>query len=201
VLDAAARSIGAKGADRVRLRDVARTAGVSIGLIQHYFETRDALLHEAFEAFNNEFVQEWERISSTEPDPVERVDQLLRLSSYEADGWEGIAWAIWFEFWSICRRDEDFLPQYRTIYEEWRRPFREAIQYGVDKGHFAPKSPVDDVVDSLIAQIEGLRLAVSLEPARVSRDRMLALLRSFAAHELGVAFRGEATGRPLHRSQ
>jgi len=190
VLQAAARAIGEKGVDRVRLRDVARTARVSIGLIQHYFETREALLHATFEAFNNEFVEEWERIATTVEDPVERVDALLRLSCFEPDGWEGVAWGVWFEFWSICRRDPEFRRQYGAIYDEWRRPFREAIEHGVKAGTFKPELPVRDLADTLIAQIEGLRVAVTLEPGRISRERMLALVRAFAETQLGASFGG-----------
>lgn len=180
----------------MRLVDVARSAGVSIGLIQHYFNTRDELLHATFEAFNDAFIEEWERAARIEQDPLARVDVLLQLSSFEPKGWEGIAWPIWVEFWSICRRDPEFHPQYETIYEKWRSPFRDAIKQGVEQGRFTPRTPVEDVVDQLIAQIEGLRNAVTLEPHRMPRERMLQLLREFVEAELGVDLRDVETQPP-----
>ena len=48
VLAAAATVMARMGFERMRLRDVATEAGVSIGLLQHYFETREQLGREAF---------------------------------------------------------------------------------------------------------------------------------------------------------
>ena len=50
LLTAAATVMGRMGFERMRLRDVASEAGVSIGLLQHYFETREQLGREAFAA-------------------------------------------------------------------------------------------------------------------------------------------------------
>ena len=44
IIAATARVIVTNGVDSTRLADVAEEAGVSVGLIQHYFVTRDELL-------------------------------------------------------------------------------------------------------------------------------------------------------------
>ena len=59
VLDAAIRSTVVNGYESVRLRDIAREAGVSTGLIQHYFENRDALLQEMFHHACQELLGKW----------------------------------------------------------------------------------------------------------------------------------------------
>ena len=46
IMEATERLIAEYGFDGLRLRDVSKTAGVSIGMIQHYFETRDGLVLE-----------------------------------------------------------------------------------------------------------------------------------------------------------
>src|SRR5580658_8092240 len=50
LLQAAGEVIRRVGFERMRLRDVAQEAGVSIGMLQHYFETREQLGREAFAA-------------------------------------------------------------------------------------------------------------------------------------------------------
>ena len=50
ILAAAATVMARMGFERMRLRDVATEAGVSIGLLQHYFETREQLGRETFAA-------------------------------------------------------------------------------------------------------------------------------------------------------
>ena len=49
VAGAAMRVVAAAGMERVRVADVAAEAGVSVGLVQHYFRSKDDLLLFAFE--------------------------------------------------------------------------------------------------------------------------------------------------------
>ena len=54
---------------------------------------------------------------------------------------------------------------YARIYDTFRRPFRDVVVEGVTRGDFSPRDSVEDVVDRLTAQIEGLRVHALLEPA------------------------------------
>lgn len=180
-----------RGVDGVRLADVAREAGISIGLIQHYFDSRVQLLAATFEAFNNAFIDNWKKSVTEHPDPVARVRMLIHLCVFERDDWRELWWPLWVEFWSISLRDDQFRAQYEDIYERWRVSIREAIQVGISEGMFTPESPVDDVVDRLTATIEGLRVQALLEPARMPRDRMFSLLLRFVEQELRCPVPGD----------
>ena len=184
ILEAAARVISERGADRARLVDVARAAGVSIRLIQHYFSSRDELLAAAFDYFNDLWMRDWEAAAAAEADPPHKLSTLLRFSSFEFEGWREVQWRIWVEFWSLCNRDPRFRAHYAGIYDTFRKPFRAVILEGVERGDFTPRASVEDVVDRLTAQIEGLRVHALLEPDRVSRERMFGLLLALAEQEL-----------------
>ena len=115
VLYATARVISERGAERTRLVDVARAADVSIGLIQHYFESRDALMAAAFEFCTDRWNRRLEQTAATEANPVRRLLALLRMASFEMEGWHEVQWRIWIEFWSLCDRDPAFRAQYVGI--------------------------------------------------------------------------------------
>jgi TetR/AcrR family transcriptional repressor of bet genes len=185
ILEATLRAISERGVERTRLADVARSANVSIGLIQHYFESRDDLLATAFDFFNDLWLNEWESVSSAASDPPHKLAALLRFSAFEFEGWHEVHWRIWVEYWSLCNRNLAFRQHYRRIYDRFREPFRDIILEGIESGHFSPASPVEDIVDRLTAQIEGLRVHALLEPERVPRERMLELLLAEAEEELG----------------
>jgi TetR/AcrR family transcriptional repressor of bet genes len=187
VLEATLRAVSERGVERTRLADVARSANVSIGLIQHYFDSRDDLLAAAFDFFNDLWLSEWERVSSTAGDPPHKLAALLRFSAFEFEGWHEVHWRIWVEYWSLCNRTLSFRQHYRKIYDRFREPFRDTIVEGVESGHFMPQAPVEDIVDRMTAQIEGLRVHALLEPDRVSRERMLELLLAEAEDELHFA--------------
>lgn len=184
ILYAAAKVISERGADRARLMDVARTAGVSIGMIQHYFTARDELLAGAFEFCTELWMRDWEAAAAREPDPRQRLLALLRMSAYETEGWREVQWRIWIEFWSLCDRDPAFQAQYAGIYEKFRSPFYESIRQGIAAGQFTPSASVEDIVDRLTAQIEGLRVRALIEAERMPRERLFELLVRSAELEL-----------------
>jgi AcrR family transcriptional regulator len=188
VLEATVRVISERGAEGTRLSDVARAGNVSIGLIQHYFDTRDELLVSSFDFFNDLWVRDWEKASRTEADPPQKLLTLLRLSAFEFEAWREVQWRIWVEFWSLCNRNETFRASYTKIYDTFRRPFRDVITEGVTHGDFSPRNSIEDVVDRLTAQIEGLRVHALLEPSRLSRERMFALLQAQVEQDLRFSF-------------
>jgi AcrR family transcriptional regulator len=184
ILEAAARVISERGADGTRLVDVARKAGVSIGLIQHYFNTRDELMAEAFDYFNEIWVTEWEETASGASDPPHKLLTLLRLGAFEFEAWREVQWRIWVEFWSLGDRDPKFRDQYERIYARFRSPFLGTIREGVATNQFTTAS-AEDAADRLTALIDGLRIHAMLEPHRMPRERMFTLLVEAAQHELG----------------
>jgi TetR/AcrR family transcriptional regulator, transcriptional repressor of bet genes len=188
VLEATVRVISERGIERTRLVDVARSAQVSIGLIQHYFESRDELLASSFDFFNDIWIREWEKVSKTDADPPHKLMELLRLCAFEFEGWHEVQWRIWVEFWSLCNRNPNFRAHYSTIYDKFRSPFREVLAEGVARGDFVTRSSVEDIVDRVTAQIEGLRVHALLEPERVSRQRMFELLLAEVQDDLGFSF-------------
>jgi TetR/AcrR family transcriptional repressor of bet genes len=196
VLEATVRVISERGAEGTRLIDVARAANVSIGLIQHYFETRDELLVSSFDFFNDLWIRDWERASRTEADPPQKLLTLLRLAAFEFEDWREVQWRIWVEFWSLCNRNSKFRASYAKIYDTFRRPFRDVIIEGITHGDFSPRNSIEDVVDRLTAQIEGLRVHALLEPARLSRERMFALLQAQVEQDLRFSFPLGSGGQP-----
>jgi AcrR family transcriptional regulator len=199
IIEAAARVMSKRGVDGVRLVDVAREADVSIGLIQHYFESREHLLAATFESFNDGFIRDWEEAAREHPDPVEGLAMLLHLSVFERDDWRELWWPLWVEFWSISLRDERFRRQYEVIYDKWKNPFRQAIVAGTSQGVFAPTASIDDVVDGLTARIEGLRVQALLEPTRMPRERMFEIIIGSVEQDLGCTLQldlDRAAGEP-----
>jgi TetR/AcrR family transcriptional regulator, transcriptional repressor of bet genes len=57
ITEAVYRLIAQRGFDAVSLREVAAEAGVSMGLVQHYFRTKDQMLHFALERMRDRVVR------------------------------------------------------------------------------------------------------------------------------------------------
>jgi AcrR family transcriptional regulator len=185
ILEATSRVISAKGVEGTRLSDVAEAAEISIGSIQHHFQTRDDLLTATFEWVNDASLNAWEA-TATEADARRKVHALIRFAAFEQTGSEEITWSVWIEFWALAHRNPVFRVQYEHIYSKWRAPFFKAIEEGVEQGVFRSFPSVQDVVDRLTAEIEGLRVRALLDPEGMPRERMFSLLISDAEHALNA---------------
>ena len=170
ILEAAVTVMARMGFDRMRLRDVADEAGVSIGLVQHYFDTREQLGREAFAAVCG--------------DRAKRFAGAIE----GARGWEaierGLRYALaepgliersrtWIELCAIAARDPELGRQAAQVQAAWRLPIMEAIARGIDAGEFAPVVPAAAAVDAILALIDGAEVRALIEADSEATEREL----------------------------
>jgi AcrR family transcriptional regulator len=175
ILGAAESLMVSHGVERSRLRDVAEAAGVSVGTVQHYFDTRDRLIEELFDWSAERRLRHWTDAVPTDPhvgDPWDRLVALLTASLPEPALWRS---RIWIEFCAMAR-DDVLRAKLDCFYDAWRPPFREAIEAGVVAGAFHPVLPVEDVVDLFIIFGDGASVGIALGAPGVDADRLRALL-------------------------
>ena len=188
ILDAAVVVISRRGVDRARLADVAEQAGVSLGLVQHYFRTRERLLIETFRREQERISQIWHDAVPDDADPLTRLAEYLRLSSPEGSASAATpfepGWSFWLEFWSKANRDDEIRAEVSDIYGDFAELYREAIREGVKRGEFRISGEVEDVADRLISLADGLAVRTLL--GGLDRGRMLPLLLDGLAIELGL---------------
>jgi AcrR family transcriptional regulator len=178
-LAAAAGVLASKGFDRARLRDVAEAAGVSIGLLQNYFVTRDDLLEQAFSWMCDELIRRWREHAASASDPWERLAVLIAEAMNEPD--PRAHSVTWVEFCSSASRYPQLRPPVARVYETWRQILVEAVEEGVSLGIFEPAMPVIDVADGINAVIDGLHMAMAAGNDFMNEDRFLHLALSVAS--------------------
>ena len=76
IAEAVYRVIGERGWDAVTLRDVASTAGISMGQVQHYFTTKTDMLMFALSHMRDRVLARLERRLAALPAPVSQRDQV-----------------------------------------------------------------------------------------------------------------------------
>ena len=120
ILEAALSIVCVKGVEKTRLSDVAESAGISVGSIQHHFGTRDDLLAATFEWFNDSSLAAWQAIA-TDSDARLQINSLIRFAVFEEPGREQVTWPLWIEFWALANRNPVFRNQYDHIYKNGGR--------------------------------------------------------------------------------
>ena len=183
VLRVAMEQIAERGYDLVRLRDIAGNAGVSIGLLQHYFGTREELLAEGVETHCNALLDDWTRLYEAEPDPWRRIVSLVDHLAKSHESWQRAA--IWADFVASASRRPELREPLGRVYAAWQKLVREAVDDGVKQGVFDLQLDRDAVVDLVIAQMDGATIALAGRTGNMSVKRMRKLTLEGTALLLG----------------
>ena len=177
ILRATCAVIADAGIHDLRLTDVARRAGVSSGTIHYYFDSKQALLHAAFE---HNFQHSLERRAAVLSGGGNPLDLLARLvESYAPLDAESVAaWRVWAELWVHGLRQPELQELNESIYGEWRRTVVGLVRDAQDRGLLRGGDPVL-VANIVVAMIDGLAIQVLLGSRNMTVDRMRATCRAY----------------------
>lgn len=184
IIRAAVTAIARDGADRAKLKDIADGAGVSLGMVQHYFRTRDELIAATFGTMMRISLSRWQRLEMVESEPLVRLYAGLLLHVHDADQFDE-RWGFWVEFWSIARRDPALARAASEIYALWTQPFTRAIDELGPQASTVGQSAADTAA-ALMALIDGLAVRVLVDPSTVARESMYRRLVAATTQLLGI---------------
>lgn len=184
ILRSAAKALADSGFEGARLRDVAADVGVSIGLLQHYFETRDLLFHAAFAWSIDELISRWECAAVGESDPWRRMELLVTQLTTDEDLLRRCT--TWIEFCASASRHEELQDGVARVYESWRLLVQDVVARGVQDGTFRPALDQATAVDLICTLVDGCDLAVASRSQRLTPGRYRDLVLDTAALALGV---------------
>lgn len=154
-------------------REVCRRAGVSHGLLRHYFDNPQNLLFETYEALCDRYLAQFRAILG-EPgvDPWKALDRMfVRLFSEEWSGPQTLG--AWQAFWTMTRTD----PAFAAKSEQYNADLRKLISSAIARLQSVGPMPHEDAVASVSAIMDGLWLDLCLSQDRTSRARALHLCR------------------------
>lgn len=173
-----------RGFERARFRDVAVAGGVSIGLLQNYFSTRDEMFEEAFSWLCQGLISRWRERAAREVDPWAKIAGLVDELTSEPD-LRGHS-STWLEFCASASRHARLRPPVLRVYASWRRILTEAVDEGVALGTFTPARSTEDVVDVIDAVVDGFHVATAVKLSGVVPSRFRELVLHVARLVLGV---------------
>jgi TetR/AcrR family transcriptional repressor of bet genes len=151
-------------------REICRQAGVSHGLLRHYFNNPENLLLETYQELCDQVITRFEEEAAVPADnPWETIDRLF--AALFSDQWANSdILGAWIAFWTLVRSNEDFA----RVSEDHNRKLRAMLVKAVS---LLPRGPIapDDVATLLSAMMDGLWLDFCLSPTRLPRERAIEL--------------------------
>jgi AcrR family transcriptional regulator len=107
LVEATIESLKQFGHEGLSIRRISAQARVSIGLINHHFPTKDALVAEAYRYFNNELVGGLRQaVASAPPAPRARLRAFFE-ASFSPPNLDSDVLAVWVVFWGLYRHSKD----------------------------------------------------------------------------------------------
>ena len=95
------------GHDGLSIRRISAQAKVSIGLINHHFPTKDALVAEAYRYFNNELVGSLRQaVAAAAGSPRDQLRAFFN-ASFSPPNLDSDVLAVWVVFWGMYRHSKD----------------------------------------------------------------------------------------------
>jgi AcrR family transcriptional regulator len=185
ILEAAERLLAARGFDGIRLRDISTEARISIGMIQHYFPSRDAVVREMLVTACERRATEWQLPALRQQDATAKIRALLTGAVTNPEHC-----TVWLESCAAASRNEEVQPVVVHTNNVWRQALAEAIVEGIDAGQFTPAVPLEQIVDTFVALIDGLIMAVATKDPKITPDYTNSLLLSAARLQLGTNLDG-----------
>lgn len=131
LIEAAARVLAARGVAGASVRTICAEAGVSAGLLRHYFDGVDALIAAAYEATGARIDAALEAaVAAAGSDP--RQDARERLSAYLTASFappvlDPDLLATWLAFWSLVKVDPAIAAIHRRTYAGYRARLEELL--------------------------------------------------------------------------
>jgi len=182
LVSAAIRVMRRQGLLETTTRDVAAEAGVSPGLVHHYFKSQDDLVAEAFAEVANEDLN---RVSAAVRACSGAVDRLMTIVDAFTPPDAEWPFLLWIDAWAAAARHESVRVRSRSVNLRWVKLFEETFRDGVRAGTFHCPEP-RAAAWRMLALLDGLAIQVVTRQSGISRATVAAWVHEAARREAGL---------------
>ena len=169
------RCIVKRGYSKTTVRDIAEEAGMGLGLIHHYFTSKDEIL----EVLSEEIVGKWQERAlglleeDKDRDPSERLRAGIDLIFLEIAGDRDLV-KVFHELWNLAEHDEALNTALRSLYRQYRKAVASIIEQFLCENE-VPGTEAKDLAAFLVSASEGASIQWFIDPRGISLSRLSAL--------------------------
>jgi AcrR family transcriptional regulator len=176
IVDTLIELAATRGFESITVRDLADAAGVTPGLIHHYFAGMDALLADAFDQWASQRQDQlWAELEHLPP-----TDQLARLVVSRS-----VSERLWHDALTAAARFEELRRRAFRLNEDYRKIVLGIIERGVDEGAFLCDDPVRSAW-RIILMLDG-SMAVHHAFRPFETDELAMIIGPVVEHDLSLA--------------
>jgi TetR/AcrR family transcriptional repressor of bet genes len=183
LIRATVRSVAKNGLSDTTMATVAKEAGLSQGIINLHFKSKDRLLVETLRYIADEYRASWEKaLKGAVPSAAERLAALVEVD-FKMPVCDRNKLAVWFAFWGESKSR----PTYRKLCAsrdiEYRRELSALCEQLIEEGAYTGLDATA-LATGLSAMTEGLWLDLLISPRSITREQA----RNICMDYLAVVF-------------
>lgn len=186
-IHAAIHCIVDHGYAETTVRKIAKYAGVTPGLLIHYFDGKEDLIAKTYQYLSTYLLESFnERAGIKNEDPLEFLRTFF-AARIESETLNPKLLKVWLTFWSMTLNRKDMQHIHREIYnnalEEMKGMLAKAFE--ASKMDVTPKK-TQRIAIGILALFDGLWLEWSLDPSSFSPEEALSIITEFAEGATGL---------------
>jgi TetR/AcrR family transcriptional repressor of bet genes len=177
LIRATIRSIAKHGLSETTMATVAKAAGLSQGIINLHFKSKDRLLEETLLHIVAEYRAAWHKALETSGETAAEKLAALAAVDFERRVCQRNKLAVWFAFWGESRSRLTYRRICTDSSREYKRDMIRLCEAIVYDGGYGVRA--EHVATGLLAINEGLWLDLLLTPAEMNREQALEISLSY----------------------
>ena len=180
LIRATVKCVAKRGFAETTMADVTQEAGLSLGIVNLHFQSKDKLFVETLRYLSEEYeIACQAAMAKAGPSAAERLAALVDLDfSTRVSDRRKIA--VWFAFWGEAKSR----PTYMHLCAEKDRRYEETVarlcQEIIDEGGY-DRVRAPDIANGLSAMVNGLWLDLLMTPEDMDRDKAKSICRGYLA--------------------
>jgi TetR/AcrR family transcriptional regulator, transcriptional repressor of bet genes len=168
----AAELIATHGIDGLTIRSVAKAAGVSTGVVSHYFSDKRDLLQTTYDVTADEVYGRVSRQATKDgPDVRTCLEGLLPLDLERQRGWR-----VWIAFWGLAIGDPEFGADQRARARRAVELVERILDTALARGELRPGTHAENRAAVILGVIQGIAAQTVFDPRKWPPERQKAAL-------------------------
>ncbi len=181
LIDATARCLAEKGVGATSVRAICARAGVSAGLLTHYFDGVEALILATYRDVGEKVAAAMERaVAEAGSDPRDRLWAYLR-ANFQPPVLDPNLLATWISFWSLVKTSPEIAKTHAETYGGGRERLEALLR---EAGPQIPRPRARVAAIGLTAMVDGLWLELCLDSSTFSIEEALAMVEEAMTYVL-----------------
>jgi len=164
------------------MQDVARSAGVSKGIIHYYFLNKDELMMSVLDKVAGDIEHVLQADMATIEDPVRKMEIFVNVC-FDVVRNTREYYQVNMDFWTQINQKEEVRSVIARHYAKFRETAAAVVRQGVEAGKFRPVDPVQ-YGSFVIAVIDGLSLQWLFDERVFDYDDMVKVARQLVIEGL-----------------